>query len=82
MRLHYLQHVPFENPGCILDWANTQNIDIKGSHLYDDDPLPNVDDFDLLRDGGLRNAARHLRERNVGRNEADSEFVSHHHHGE
>lgn len=48
MRLHYLQHVPFENPGCILDWANDRNVDVQSSHLYKNDPLPDLDDFDLL----------------------------------
>jgi GMP synthase (glutamine-hydrolysing) len=48
MRLHYLQHVPFENPGCILDWANENNVDVKSSHLYKNDPLPELDVFDLL----------------------------------
>ncbi len=48
MRLHYLQHVPFENPGCILDWAYDHAYDVSSSHLYKNDPLPDLDDFDLL----------------------------------
>lgn len=48
MRLHYLQHVAFENPGCILDWAKEKKFSISRSLLYQNEPLPNVDDFDLL----------------------------------
>ncbi|MBN1466180.1 type 1 glutamine amidotransferase [candidate division KSB1 bacterium] len=48
MRLHYLQHVPFENPGSILDWAERAAIALTGSHLYRGEPLPRLDDFDAL----------------------------------
>ncbi len=48
MRLYYLQHVPFENPGCILDWANEHDIEVKSSHLYKNEALPELDDFDIL----------------------------------
>jgi GMP synthase (glutamine-hydrolysing) len=48
MRLYYLQHVPFENPGCILDWAQRNRVDVKGAHLYKNEPLPALEDFDLL----------------------------------
>lgn len=48
MRLCYLQHVPFENPGCILDWAQRKHVQVKGAHLYKNEPLPAPDDFDLL----------------------------------
>lgn len=47
-RIHYLQHVPFEDPAAIMDWARNRELSIKGSHLYQDSPLPGMDDFDLL----------------------------------
>ena len=48
MKLRFLQHVPFENPGRILTWAETRKQVIAGSHLYRGDPLPVVSDFDFL----------------------------------
>ncbi|MBN1561750.1 type 1 glutamine amidotransferase [candidate division KSB1 bacterium] len=47
-RLHYIQHVPFENPGSILDWAENAAIAVNGSHLYRGEPLPRLDDFEAL----------------------------------
>ena len=49
MRLHYLQHVHFESPGYILEWAEAQGADITSTHFYQDDyALPTIDDFDFL----------------------------------
>jgi GMP synthase-like glutamine amidotransferase len=48
MRLHYLQHVHFEGPAAIEDWANEAGYSVAGSHLYRGDPLPEPDAFDLL----------------------------------
>ena len=48
MRLHYLQHVPFENPGSILMWAKSNGHDITNTQLYKNDPLPKQQDFDWL----------------------------------
>lgn len=49
MRLHYLQHVSFESPGYILDWADEQNAQVTSTHFYQDDyTLPSTDDFDFL----------------------------------
>ncbi len=48
MKIHYLQHVPFETPAKILDWARDRGHTIRATHLYQDDPLPGMDDFDLL----------------------------------
>jgi hypothetical protein len=33
MKIHYLQHVPFENPGIILDWAE-KNGHIVPVHVF------------------------------------------------
>ena len=48
MRLHYLQHVPFENPGSILEWADKNGCNVTGTHFYDDENLPKQRDYDWL----------------------------------
>lgn len=48
MRVHYLQHVAFETPGSILPYLHDKGAEIRASHLYNNDDLPNVNDFDLL----------------------------------
>ena len=48
MRLQYLQHVPFETPGYCLEWVQNNQIKIKGTHLYQNDCLPELDTFDIL----------------------------------
>ncbi len=49
MRLHYLQHVFFESPGSILDWAEENNVEISSTHFFEKNSvLPNQDDFDCL----------------------------------
>jgi GMP synthase (glutamine-hydrolysing) len=47
-RLHYLQHVPFEDIGTIRNWAETAGMTIKGTRLFDDTRLPSVDEFDWI----------------------------------
>jgi GMP synthase-like glutamine amidotransferase len=48
MRLHYLQHVPFENPGSILIWAKENDCIITSTQLYKGEVFPNQNDFDWL----------------------------------
>lgn len=48
MRLHYLQHVPFENPGSILLWARENGHVLTNTQLYQNEPLPAQADFDWL----------------------------------
>ena len=48
MRIHYLQHVPFENPGSILEWANKNQCLVTATHLYDNEKLPDTSEFDWL----------------------------------
>ena len=48
MRIHYLQHVSFENPGSILEWAKANNGLVTSTQLYNDEALPEVSDFDWL----------------------------------
>lgn len=48
MRIQVLQHVPFEGPAGIADWAASRGHPLTVSHLYRGDPLPALDDFDRL----------------------------------
>jgi len=48
MRIHYLQHVPFESPANIVDWAHKKGHKLTGTHLYNYEAVPSMDEFDLL----------------------------------
>jgi GMP synthase (glutamine-hydrolysing) len=48
MRVHYLQHVPYEPPAGIAEWADQQGHDLAGSHLHEGDRLPAPEAYDLL----------------------------------
>ncbi len=48
MKIHVLQHVSFENPGTILDWAEERNFPVHYTRLFRQEDLPEPDDFDLL----------------------------------
>ena len=48
MRLHYLQHVPFEDLANIAGWAQQRNFSLSRTRLDLDEPLPDPDSFDWL----------------------------------
>jgi GMP synthase-like glutamine amidotransferase len=48
MRIHCLQHVPFEGPARIAHWAEQRGHALTSCHLHAGDPLPQVDTFDRL----------------------------------
>jgi GMP synthase-like glutamine amidotransferase len=48
MKLHYLQHEPFENPGTILEWARGQRHSVSATLVYKGEPLPSLNAFDIL----------------------------------
>ncbi len=48
MRIHYLQHVPFENPGIILTWAKKMNYTVTGTLLYLEEKPPVQEEYDWL----------------------------------
>jgi GMP synthase (glutamine-hydrolysing) len=48
MRIHYLQHVPFEGLGNIENWALLRGHQISDTQLYNNDPLPEPEEFDWL----------------------------------
>jgi GMP synthase-like glutamine amidotransferase len=48
MRIHVLQHVPFEGPAAIADWAERRGHPLAVSHLYAGDGLPQLSAVDRL----------------------------------
>jgi len=48
MRIHYLQHAPFECLGTIKKWIHDNNIAFTSTRLYDGEALPAIDSFDWL----------------------------------
>jgi GMP synthase-like glutamine amidotransferase len=48
MKIHYLQHVPFENPGSILEWAKVNHHTVTDTQLYKGEKMPEQDEFDWL----------------------------------
>jgi GMP synthase (glutamine-hydrolysing) len=48
LRIHYLQHVPFEDLGCIEDWTIARDHKLSSTKLYENDQLPELSDFDWL----------------------------------
>jgi len=48
MRIHYLQHVGFENLANIESWTNGRDHSLSSTKLYLEEKLPNVDSFDWL----------------------------------
>jgi GMP synthase (glutamine-hydrolysing) len=48
MKLHYLQHVPFEGLGHIETWAKTHDFTLSCTRLFDGETLPALSDIDWL----------------------------------
>ncbi|WP_456465985.1 type 1 glutamine amidotransferase [Persephonella sp.] len=48
MRIHYIQHVHFETPANIFRWAEERGHGIKGTKLFLNEKLPDMNEFDLL----------------------------------
>lgn len=48
LKIHYFQHVPFEGLGSIEDWAKLNNHSLSSTHLYNNDKMPFISDFDWL----------------------------------
>lgn len=48
LSVHVLMHVPYENPGCILDWLAEQNAQVSYTKFYESIALPSVADIDWL----------------------------------
>ena len=62
MRMHYLQHVPFEDPADIFNWARARGTVLTGTRLYAGQRPPPPPAFDaLLVLGGPMNIYEHDR---------------------
>ncbi len=48
MRIHYLQHVPFESPERISDWVREKGYKLTGTLLYESTHFPLQSEFDML----------------------------------
>ena len=50
LKIHFIQHVPFEGLGCIKSWIKENNYSLTHSKIFDLEnfPFPNVRDFDWL----------------------------------
>jgi GMP synthase-like glutamine amidotransferase len=48
MRVHWLQHVPFEGLGALSSWIQERGYVPVCCRLYEEDPLPEVSDVDFL----------------------------------
>ncbi|MEH2165240.1 MAG: type 1 glutamine amidotransferase [Nostoc sp.] len=48
MRIHYLQHVPFEGLASIEQWVIKKDYILSATQFYNDDTLPSVDDLDWV----------------------------------
>jgi len=66
MRLHYLQHVPFEGLGKIEEWAVKAKHPISSTRLHANEPLPAVDSFDHSGRDGRTDGRRTMMSATVG----------------
>lgn len=48
MKVHFVQHEPFEGPGTILEWALERGHRISSTMIYKGEPLPDCTSFDML----------------------------------
>jgi GMP synthase (glutamine-hydrolysing) len=48
VHVHYLQHVSYEPPAAIADWARARGHELRGTRLFENDSLPDPDAPDLL----------------------------------
>jgi len=48
MKIHFIQHVPFEHPAYLLKWANQHNYFYSITKIYESTALPAMDEFDML----------------------------------
>ena len=62
MRIHYLQHVAFEDAANIVPWAEGRGHAVTATRLYQDESLPPAEAFDwLVIMGGPMNVYEHDR---------------------
>jgi len=60
MRIHYLQHVPFEDLANIESWAKDRSHDLSRTLLFQEESPPKLNEFDwLIIMGGPMNIYEH-----------------------
>jgi GMP synthase (glutamine-hydrolysing) len=60
MRIHSLEHQAAEGPAKIADWAAARGYTVNRTALYADEPVPAIEDFDVLVVmGGSMNIYQH-----------------------
>jgi GMP synthase (glutamine-hydrolysing) len=60
MKLHCIIHADFETPGYYETWAQKNGLDCNITHIAKNEPLPSVDDFDILLCMGGPQSARQI----------------------
>ena len=48
MHIHFIQHVPFEGPASVGDWANDNNFTSSTTHVYQSTDFPPIEGIDML----------------------------------
>lgn len=48
MRVHFLQHVPYEGLGTLQDWLQQRSHEVSATRLYAGDGLPRPDSLDMV----------------------------------
>lgn len=48
MRIHIIQHVPYETPGYLITWARKHLDSVTISKIYEAEWFPEIERFDLL----------------------------------
>lgn len=48
MRIHFIQHMPFEHPASIADWAAERNYTTTYTKVFEQAIFPSLDAFDML----------------------------------
>jgi GMP synthase-like glutamine amidotransferase len=48
MHIHFIQHMPFEHPATIADWAAEKNYISTYTKVFEDAVFPSMDAFDML----------------------------------
>ena len=48
MHIHFIQHMPFEHPATIADWAAENNHTTSYTKVFEDAAFPSIDSFDML----------------------------------
>jgi len=48
MKIHYLQHVPFEDVAYMGNWAKENGVHLGRTRLYENEPYPSLSNFDVL----------------------------------